>query len=344
MLEHWIKPVDEARLAGFFIPPEALGQYCRFELNDRPDGPMVALIGADPKWAGRVRSQLYQFAARSKQGIVCDLGDFRQLQPEFVIPALHEVLAGGICPVIVGARPDLSLTLMHAIRQSRTTPRAVFLHEQIPGWLMAVPEGASMQVIGAQQHLMHTHTVAEAERLRIGSLRLGQSRNDLAMVEPLIRDAEVMGVDMSALRYSDMPAQTSHSTSGFTTEEACQMMRYAGMSPSLRGMALTGHDPMSAAHGVSANTVAQMIWYFIDGFVQRIHESPRQTEHFTRYLVHLKDYDFDLSFHKSEKSGRWWVEVPGKAGPSLHSCSYKDYQAACEDVVTERIFACLEPS
>ena len=337
MLAHWIKPVDEAQISGFFVPSEAFGQYLRFELETPPDHPAIALIGADPKWARRVRRQLYQFAARTKDHLVCDLGDFRKLHPEFVIPALHELLAAGICPVIIGARADLSLTLLHAIRQSKRSTNAVFVHEQIPGWLTAVPAGARIQVIGAQQHLMHTHTLAEAERLHIGYLRLSQVRRDPIAAEPFIRDAEVMGVDMSCLRFADMPAQASHSTSGFSVEEACQIMRFAGMSHRLRGLAFTGHDPMSPSHGVAANTVAQMIWYFVDGFQQRIHEAPGQADHFTRYLVHLKQYDFDLSFHKSEKSGRWWVEVPGKGGARVFSCAYQDYQAACEDVVTERI-------
>ena len=198
-----------------------------------------------------------------------------------------------------------------------------------------------MHIVGVQQHLLHPHVVSEVEQNQIAFTRLGQVRQDIVSIEPVIRDAQLISADMSSLRFSDMPAQSSHSTSGFFTEEACQIMRFAGMSPEIKGLTLTGHDPMSPDHGQSANTVAQLIWYFIEGFDQRISETPGAKDHFTQYMVHLKQYDFELSFHKSEKSGRWWVEVPGKQGVRMFSCAYKDYQSACEDVVTERIFSCI---
>ncbi len=156
-------------------------------------------------------------------------------------------------------------------------------------------------------------------------------------VEPAIRDAGLVMFDMSAIRHSDLPSQKSLSTSGFSTEEGCQIMRYTGTSPLIQCVCLSGHDSTHSAIEQSANTQAQLLWYFISGFDQRIIESPAANDRFTQYLVHLQQYDFDLLFFKSNSSGRWWLKIPHKESYEVHSCAYGDYLAACEDVISDRI-------
>ncbi len=60
------------------------------------------------------------------------------------------------------------------------------------------------------------------------------------------------------------------------------------------------------------------------------------------YIVDFKDQDYQLSFWKSLRTGRWWIQVPVKARKKqqrhrLIPCSYTDYQQACNEELPERL-------
>jgi hypothetical protein len=88
--------------------------------------------------------------------------------------------------------------------------------------------------------------------------------------------------------------------------------------------------------------LAQIIWYFIEGFNCRFNEFPVLTgENFKKFIVTLSDRE--LIFHKSNKSERWWVEIKVEnyldnktKTNSLLSCTHNDYIDACNDKLPER--------
>ena len=52
---------------------------------------------------------------------------------------------------------------------------------------------------------------------------------------------------------------------------------------------------------------------------------------------------YEINFYKSNKSDRWWMEVPYPPDKNLkferHTlipCSYKDYEIACKDEIPDR--------
>jgi len=84
-------------------------------------------------------------------------------------------------------------------------------------------------------------------------------------------------------------------------------------------------------HNQTAHLVAQMIWYFIEGYSQRKKDYPAcNVDEYIKFIVNFDD-DTSLNFYKSPKSDRWWLEVPYLNSPDkyiLVSCSYKDYEEA----------------
>jgi hypothetical protein len=54
--------------------------------------------------------------------------------------------------------------------------------------------------------------------------------------------------------------------------------------------------------------IAQIIWYFIEGFHYRSNESFGSRENYIKYIVPLEEET--LIFHKSDKTDRWWIEIP----------------------------------
>jgi hypothetical protein len=81
--------------------------------------------------------------------------------------------------------------------------------------------------------------------------------------------------------------------------------------------------------------IAQMIWYFVEGFYNRKADFPLNPK--SQYLIYkttLTHDEHELVFVKSKKSDRWWMQVPYPANGSLNErfhlvpCRYEDYQLA----------------
>jgi hypothetical protein len=87
-----------------------------------------------------------------------------------------------------------------------------------------------------------------------------------------------------------------------------------------------------------------MIWYFIDGFYNRLHDFPfKEEDDYTRFRVTITDHKDDLVFYKSKKSDRWWMEIPLQSEQKIKyhrhylvPCSYRDYQTACNNDIPDR--------
>jgi formiminoglutamase len=65
------------------------------------------------------------------------------------------------------------------------------------------------------------------------------------------------------------------------------------------------------------------------------------------YIVELKPHDYTLTFWKSQKTGRWWIQVPVETSHKnqrhrLIPCSYNDYKSACQDELPERLIQALK--
>ena len=312
--------------------------------NPPPEQNQLAIIGADAKWANRVRFQLYKFAANFTSSTICDLGNLNTLNPESVTSVAIDVAGNGAIPIFIGMRSDIAHNVWKHLNGSNPALQGLFVRESFPTWLHTVGERERICFMGLQSHLLDNESRRHIESTNASWLRLSKMRDALEETEPVIRDTHFLNFDLSAIRYSDLPSQISHSTSGLSSEEACRITRYAGLAPDLRFVVISGHDPLSPEHGPSANTTAQLLWYFASGLDNRIIERPAAGDRFTQYVVHLQRFDFDLKFYKSNMSGRWWLELPARENQYIFSCAYRDYLAACEDVVTDRVIACVEMS
>jgi hypothetical protein len=145
----------------------------------------------------------------------------------------------------------------------------------------------------------------------------------------------MISFDLSAIRSSDARGNANATPNGFYGEEACQICRYAGMNDKLSSIGFYEFNPAYDSNGQTAFLLAQMVWYFIDGFYNRKKEHPMLPKsHYITYRANLKDGSHELVFIKSKKSDRWWMQVPYPTGLSknerhhLVPCRYEDYQLA----------------
>lgn len=196
--------------------------------------------------------------------------------------------------------------------------------------------------IGYQTYFVGAEYVKLMEELKFDAYRLGELQHNMVRAEALVRNADLLTVDMGAIRQSDAPGNGDPSPHGFYGEEFCQMMRFAGMSDKISSLGIFEVNPEYDNHGQTAHMTAHGIWYFIEGFFNRKHDSPLlDPQSCKRFLVTLEDQGLEITFFKSKLSDRWWMQVPCDntelreiySRHLLLPCTYDDYQQAMNNEV-----------
>ena len=196
--------------------------------------------------------------------------------------------------------------------------------------------------LGYQTHHVSPSEVDLMKKMYFDIYRLGELQESLLHVEPVVRNADVVSFDLSSIRSSDLPGNFASEPNGIYGEEACAIARYAGLSDKLTSFGLYN---LCDANSLQSNKlVAQLLWYFLYGVAFRMRDYPfADKDEYTKYTVALEEGAYDVVFYKSNRSDRWWMEVPypSKRGAKYQRhfmipCNYVDYQTACNDDIPDR--------
>ncbi|MCP3931696.1 MAG: hypothetical protein GY705_21650 [Bacteroidetes bacterium] len=361
MLENWLRPVSERAIPDN-MDGRHLGGSLEIYTHELPDltNTRVALIGLGEKEANAIRKELYLMSFPFQNLHIADIGNVRNSEPAFVAQLIKELLDSKIFPILIGGSDKQVVGHYQAYHNFLQSVNFVLMDEQIPysiegtsppDYLNTILDSKRsgvfhFSIIGCQTHFVPAKVFQHFDKLYHEYVRLGKARSSLAELEPIIRDADMMGINISALKYSEAPAQKNTSPSGFFSEEACQIARYAGMSDKLTSVGFYGFELGDEPDILTAQVVGQMIWYFLDGFYNRKKDFPASTDGLVEYIVDIKKYEYQLTFWKSKKSGRWWMQVPVRIKQKyerhrLIPCSYNDYKMACHEELPERLLNAL---
>jgi formiminoglutamase len=358
MLQNWLKPVPAAlgKLADG-MSDSSFGKNLVLHWESFPDlkKVRVALIGIGDRETGEVRERLYQMAYPFAKGAVADLGNLRKAEASLLIPVVYELLAGKVVPIILSGRTSLATAQFLAYQDTKALANLVAVDEQFSIAPDAVyssllqprhPLLFQFGLLGIQTHQTNPEAFQFLTKNQFDLIRLGKSRASIEETEPLIRDADMLTFHLGALKQSEAPGVLQATPSGFFTEEACQLCRYAGLSDKLSSFGIYGFHRESDREGQTAQVVGQMIWYFLEGFFSRKGDYPASTSGLTEYVVDFRQLNYQLTFWKSTKSGRWWMQVPVANRKKLDRhrlvpCSFQDYQAACREELPERLMQAL---
>jgi len=312
-----------------------------------------------------IRAELYELFLPPGQFRIADLGD---LLPGSTLQdtqhALSETLAHlmrrNIVPIVLGGGQGHTFSQYLAYEKLERTANLVCVDARFdlgePGQGLADTSYLSHIVLrqpnylfnfsnlGYQTYLIDQPGIELMDKLFFDVHRLGEVRASLADVEPVLRNADTVSVDMSAVRRSDAPGTARPGPNGFHGEEICQLMRYAGVSEKISSLALYEMDPERDEGGTTAQLAAQMVWCFLDGYRSRTNDLPwMDRKRFTKFRVPIKGHEQELVFFKSTVSDRWWMDVPYRAEQEarferhhLVPCSLGDYQMACREEVPDR--------
>ncbi|TDQ09235.1 formimidoylglutamase [Pedobacter metabolipauper] len=240
----------------------------------------------------------------------------------------YEPLEQKVDLVVVDSKFDLDEDDQEGLSaKSDTYLNKILLHQ--PNYLF------NYSNIGYQTYFVNQDSLKVMSKLYFDVHRLGEFSDQIALTEPIIRNANMISFDIGAIRSSDAGANANASPNGFYGEQACAISRYAGMSDKLTSIGFYEFNPAFDQNGQTAMLLAQMVWYFVDGFYNRKKDFPLTPKsHYLIYRASLSDGTGEMLFVKSKKSDRWWMQVPYPTGMSknerfhLVPCRYEDYTTA----------------
>lgn len=193
----------------------------------------------------------------------------------------------------------------------------------------------NFSLLGYQSYLVSPEDINTLNKLYFDTIRLGIVKSNISEIEPLIRDADIFALHVNSIQGYYNFKENVNSPNGLDGREVCQLSRYAGSGERTSSFGIYGLSNKN-----EAMLAAQAIWYFLEGFSQRIHETPsKKVKSLLKFHVEVGK-DTSITFFKSSKTERWWMEVPyPKSGFSkslIISCSYSDYNKACNGEVPDR--------
>lgn len=240
----------------------------------------------------------------------------------------YESLEQKVDLVVVDSKFDLDEEDQEGLAaKSDTYLNKILLHQ--PNYLF------NFSNIGYQTYYVNQESLKVMNKLYFDVHRLGEFADDISLTEPIVRNANMISFDIGAIRSSDAAANANAGPNGFYGEQACRIARYAGMSDKLTSIGFYEFNPAFDTNGQTAMLLAQMVWYFVDGFYNRKKDFPLTPK--SQYLIYrasLNDGTGEMLFVKSKKSDRWWMQVPYPTGISknerfhLVPCRYDDYTTA----------------
>jgi len=259
------------------------------------------------KGPDKIRKQLYKLFKGDFNPRIADLGNIKQgHEVKDTYYALSNVITNLLqnktIPIILGGGQDLTYANYRAYESlgqvinilaidprfdlgkteqgldSQTYLNKIILHQ--PNFLFNYTN------IGYQSYYVDPHSISLMKNLYFDVYRLGLIRENLDESEPLCRNADMITFDVSSIKQSEAPGHKSANPNGFYGEEACQIMRYAGMSDKLSSIGFYEYNPDFDLHNQSASLIAQMMWYFIEGFYNRKFDFPyKDKSDYIKYKV-----------------------------------------------------------
>lgn len=193
--------------------------------------------------------------------------------------------------------------------------------------------------IGFQSYFVHPDMLETIDKLRFDCYRVGNVKDNMEEMEPVIRNASLFSFDISAIQHAHAPANRL-TPNGFTGEEACMLMQYAGMSANVNTIGIYGYTQKHDRYDLTAKQVSHMLWYFLDGILKGKEEAMlSDTDNFNEFKIAFAEVE--TTFLQSKKTGRWWMQLPDD---HFIACSHKDYITASQNEIPERWMRAVERS
>ena len=306
----------------------------------------IIFFSFDNNTGMNVRNELYSLAGFSKKLKIIDLGFLKGDTKENKVAALREAMIELIklnkIIIILGenkffsysvyaayefSEKFLSLTEISPFIKLKSNKENVsdddFLNKII---LYDKHKLFHFTNIGYQIHYTNENIIDRLNKKSWEAYRLSKIKADINSNEYLLRNAEFISFDMQSVRHIDAPDVENPVTNGFSALDACKLSYYSGISDELCIFSLWNIKPDLKNETITTKLAAQIIWYFISGYINRFNDFPDEIdEKYKKIMVPIENTDKHLVFYNNKNNERWWFEVPLNDENYLVPCSKDDY-------------------
>jgi len=304
-----------------------------------------------------IRKEFYALFPGNWESSIIDLGDIPEGNTQedtyyAVAKIVSELIKKQILPIIIGGSQDLTYAMYRGYDQLDQMVNLVAIDSKFDFGkeeVLNTSESFLSKIIineptnlfnysnvGFQTYFNSQEEIDLIEKLYFDCFRLGEVSASPAIAEPVFRDCDLVSLDLTAVKSSDSGNFNIFTPNGFNGKEICALSRYAGLSDKVTSFGIFNqHNSKN-----ESVLIAQIIWYFIEGYNYRSLESPNQNT-FLKYIVPIDD--LELVFFKSPKTERWWIEIPFFTNVNnklkkntLLPCTHEDYLRACDQEIPDR--------
>jgi arginase family enzyme len=383
MNQDFLSPVKEVALAHLLLSsPYCLGNTIRIHTieNGFPElsDVKLAIFGVEEDRNSEnnfgcgdnlhfIRRKFYELFPGDWKAEIADLGNVLKgnavSDTYFAVSEIiKELLQQNIIPVILGGGQDITYVNYRAYDSLEQTINITAVDSRfdlgsledeltsqsyLSKIIMQKPNNLfNYSNVGYQTYFNSQGEIELFDSLFFDTCRLGKAK-ELEIIEPAFRNADLVSIDIGAVRQSEAPANNNASPNGFYGEEICAIARYAGISDKVSSFGIYEYNSKYDINHQTASLIAQMIWYFIEGVNYRVKDYPFSgKENYQKFTVLLEEDD-PLVFYKSNKTGRWWMEINILSDNkykrhALIPCTYKDYTEATKQIIPERWFKAMQ--
>lgn len=300
----------------------------------------------------KIRTELYQL---SKFDAKLKIADFGNLKPAISIKGNFQALRDivdyltelEIVTLIIGGSQDLSIGVCDAFKGNRFFSYSTvdaFLdikkgketfnsNNYLSRLLIRKPELFQFNLIGFQSHYITFESFRKIEN-KGSHIRLGSLRDNIGIAEPVMRNTDFLSFDINSVKHADAPGTYKISPNGLRSEEACQLAKYAGLSSRLKVFGLFNILTENDQNELTVKLAAQIIWYFLDGFINRDNEKPDSGKNCVMFKVEVEGIDNPMVFYRNTITNQWWIEIETfEKLKYCFACSENDYVIASNNEI-----------
>jgi arginase family enzyme len=377
MAFNFLSPVSDEVLAhNELLSEQTLGKKLRIHSKQHGipdlDDVKIAILGVlenrnDVDYMGEdihfnnIRRTLYSLFPGNWHNDIADLGDILQGESvEDTYFALRTTLAvlieKKIIPIVLGGSQDLTysnyraydniIPMVNIVNIDRNfdlgdSSLPIKNNSYLGKIILEQPYNLfNYSTIGYQTYFNSQDEIDLMDKLYFEAYRLGEVTNNITIVEPVMRDAHIVSLDLKSIKASEVSSKQSHSPNGLNGKDVCAISRYAGISNKVSSFGIYEYKPSN--NDVTAMLIAQIIWYFIEGVNCRVKDDDfKDDTNYQKFNVLIDNEE--LVFFKSVKTGRWWIEIPFLPDVNnklkkhtLLPCTHEDYMEASHGKIPER--------
>jgi len=381
---NFLSPVSDSVLAhNELLSAQALGRKLKIHSAQHGipalEGVNVAILGVlenrnDLNYIGEefqlneIRKSFYSLFPGSWNTTIADLGDINRgetVEDTYfaLIEAITILVKKNIIPIILGGSQDLTYANYRAYDALIPMVNIVNVDAQfnlgdstkpiknnsfVGKIILDQPYNLfNYATIGYQTYFNSQEEIDLMDNLYFESYRLGAVSKDVTIVEPVLRDANIVSIDLTSVKGSEVSLKQKYSPNGLDGKEICAIARYAGISNKVSSFGIYEYKP-SKDDELTSMLVAQILWYFVEGVNYRVKDDDFSDDrNYHKYITLVESEE--LIFYKSNKTGRWWIEIPFLAEVNnklkrhtLLPCMHQDYIDACNNKVPDRWYKALQ--